>query len=75
MAGTAVAGAVVAVLSLIAMMYGVYLAHLTGWGGLDVRDLGEDAPAQLLMWTAISLLATPVMGVGAILGVVGTFRR
>ena len=73
----AVAGAVVALLCWIAMLYGVYLAYLTGWGGLDVSDFSIGEPSDAQEWIVVAVLsfALPVMSVGAALGLVGTFRR
>lgn len=72
----AVAGAVVALLSFITMLYGRYLAYLTGLGGLDVSDFGGgDMPPEGALLLGTVYTALPILVVGAVLGVVGTIRR
>jgi hypothetical protein len=70
-----VAGAVVALLSFVAGLYGGYVAYLTGWGGLDVGDFGGDMEPEGQILVLTVAWALPILVVGAVLGVVGTIRR
>lgn len=65
-AAAALAGVVFVPLALIALGYGIYLAHATGWQGLRTLEESSDRPGMATVWFVFVFLA-PVWLVAALL--------